>query len=181
MESILVEKWESIVSFRASLVSCTVPTPALSVVPLALSLDPYYSKDFFHLQYKICLDFPGGSDSKASVYNVRDLGSIPGLGRFPGEGNGNPLQYSCLKNPMGGGAWCRLLSMGSQRVAHDWATSLSFLMDILHSSTDMHMCTCAHTHTDTHTHTRWGREVVKKERECCQSWIFNKIAFGKSA
>ena len=125
--------------------------------------------------------FPGGSDSKASVYNVRDLGSIPGLGRFPGEGNGNPLQYSCLKNPMGGGAWCRLLSMGSQRVAHDWATSLSFLMDILHSSTDMHMCTCAHTHTDTHTHTRWGREVVKKERECCQSWIFNKIAFGKSA
>jgi len=39
------------------------------------------------------LDFPGGSDGKASVYNVRDLGSIPGLGRFPGEGNGNPLQY----------------------------------------------------------------------------------------
>ena len=59
-----------------------------------------------------------GSDSKASVYNVRDLGSIPGLGRFPGEGNGNPLQYSCLENPMDGGAWCRLLSMGSQRVRH---------------------------------------------------------------
>ena len=56
----------------------------------------------------------GGSDGKASVYNVRDLGSIPGLGRFPGEGNGNPLQYSCLENPMDGGAWCRLLSMGSQ-------------------------------------------------------------------
>ena len=37
------------------------------------------------------LDFPGGSDGKASVYNTRDLGSIPGLGRFPGEGNGNPL------------------------------------------------------------------------------------------
>ena len=54
MGSVLVEKWESIISFRASLVSCTVPTPALSVVPLALSLDPYYSKDFFHLQYKIC-------------------------------------------------------------------------------------------------------------------------------
>ena len=44
--------------------------------------------------------FPGGSDSKASVYNVKDLGSIPGLGRFPGEGNGNRLQYSCLENPM---------------------------------------------------------------------------------
>ena len=46
------------------------------------------------------------SDGKASVYNVGDLGSIPGLGRFPGEGNGNPLQYSCLENPMDGGAWC---------------------------------------------------------------------------
>ena len=46
------------------------------------------------------MDFPGGSDGKASVYNVGDLGSIPGSGRFPGEGNGNPLQYSCLENPM---------------------------------------------------------------------------------
>ena len=55
--------------------------------------------------------FPGGSDGKVSVYNARDLGSIPGLGRLPGEGNGNPLQYSCLENPMDGGAWCRLLSM----------------------------------------------------------------------
>ena len=40
--------------------------------------------------YIVLLDFPGGSDGKASVYNVRNLGSIPGLGRFPGEGNGNP-------------------------------------------------------------------------------------------
>ena len=57
---------------------------------------------------------PGGSDGKASIYNVRDLGLIPGLGRFPGEGKGNPLQYSCLENPMDGGAWCRLLSMELQ-------------------------------------------------------------------
>ena len=49
--------------------------------------------------------FPGGSDGKASVYNVRDLRLIPGLGRFPREGNGNRLQYSCLENPMEGGAW----------------------------------------------------------------------------
>ena len=42
---------------------------------------------------------------KASAYNAGDLGSIPWLGRSPGEGNGNPLQYSCLENPMGGGAW----------------------------------------------------------------------------
>ena len=68
---------------------------------------------------------PGGSDGKASVHNAGDLGSISGSGRFPGEGNGNPFQYSCLENPMDRGAWCRLLSMGSQRVGHDRATSLS--------------------------------------------------------
>ena len=49
--------------------------------------------------------FPGGSDSKASAYNVEDLSSIPGSGRYPGEGNSNPLQYSCLENSMDGGAW----------------------------------------------------------------------------
>ena len=48
---------------------------------------------------------PGGSEGKASVYNAGDLGSIPGSGRFPGDGNGNPLQYSCPENPMDGGAW----------------------------------------------------------------------------
>ena len=51
------------------------------------------------------LNFPGGSDGKASAYHVGDPGSIAGLGRSPGEGNGNPLQYSCLENPMNGGAW----------------------------------------------------------------------------
>ena len=51
------------------------------------------------------IDFPGGSDSKVSAYNAGDLGSIPGLGRSPGEGNGNPLQDSCLENSMDGGAW----------------------------------------------------------------------------
>ena len=50
-------------------------------------------------------DFPGGSDGKVSAYNAGDWGSMPGSGRSPGEGNGNPLQYSCLDNPMDGGAW----------------------------------------------------------------------------
>ena len=49
--------------------------------------------------------FPGSLDSKASAYNMGDLGLIPGSGRSPGEGNGNPFQYSCLENPMVGGAW----------------------------------------------------------------------------
>ena len=51
------------------------------------------------------LDFPGVSEVKASACNVGYLGLIPGSGRSPGEGNGNPLQYSCLENPMNGGAW----------------------------------------------------------------------------
>ena len=49
--------------------------------------------------------FSGGSDGKESAYIAGDLGSIPGLGRSPGEGNANPLQYSCLENPMDRGAW----------------------------------------------------------------------------
>ena len=56
--------------------------------------------------------FPGGSDGKVSVYNVRDLGSIPGLGRFCGEGNGSPLQYSCLENP-----WTEKPGMATVHVA----------------------------------------------------------------
>ena len=48
--------------------------------------------------------FPGGSEVKASACNAGDLGSIPGLGRSPGEENGNPLQDSCLENPMDRGA-----------------------------------------------------------------------------
>ena len=49
--------------------------------------------------------FPGGSDSKESARNAGNLGLIPGLGRSPGEGNGNPVQYSCLENSMDRGAW----------------------------------------------------------------------------
>ena len=49
--------------------------------------------------------FPGGSDGKDSACNAGELGSIPGLGRSPGEGNGNPVQCSCLENSMDRGAW----------------------------------------------------------------------------
>ena len=50
-------------------------------------------------------DLPGGSDGKESTCNAGDLGLIPGLGRSPGGGHGNPFQYSCLENPMDRGAW----------------------------------------------------------------------------
>ena len=49
--------------------------------------------------------FPGGSEVRVSAWNAGDPSSIPGSGRSPGEGNGNPLQYSCQENPMEGGAW----------------------------------------------------------------------------
>ena len=62
--------------------------------------------------------FPGGSVVKNLPANAGDSGSILGPGRSPGEGNGKPLQYSCLGNPMDRGAWCAT-SMGSQRVGHD--------------------------------------------------------------
>ena len=63
-----------------------------------------------HNREKLCIiiagmGFPGGSEVKASARNVGDLGSIPVSGRSPGEGNGNPLQYSCLENPMDRRAW----------------------------------------------------------------------------
>ena len=57
------------------------------------------------IKYIKGLLLPYGSDSKASAHNAGDPGLIPGLGRSPGEGNGNQLQYSCLENSMVGGAW----------------------------------------------------------------------------
>ena len=51
------------------------------------------------------MGFPDGLEGKVSAYNGGDTGSIPESGRLPGEGNGNPLQYSCLENPMDRGAW----------------------------------------------------------------------------
>ena len=60
---------------------------------------------FFSFSCMLLMSFPDGSDGKESTCNVRDLGSIPGLGRSPGEGHGNPLQYCYLENSMNRGAW----------------------------------------------------------------------------
>ena len=59
---------------------------------------------------------PGGSDGKESASYAKDLGSTPGLGRPPGGGHGNPLQYSCLKNPMDTGAWWAIVHRVSLKV-----------------------------------------------------------------
>ena len=69
-----------------------------------MCVDFYLLRSNLHLV--TCIDLRGGgSDGKASAYNVGDWGSIPGSGRFPRERNGNPLQYSCLGNFMDIGAW----------------------------------------------------------------------------
>ena len=65
--------------------------------------------------------FPSSSEGKASTCNAQDLGSIPGSGRSSGEGNGNPLQYSCLGNPMDRAAW--QATIHGVAVRHDWATN----------------------------------------------------------
>ena len=75
----------------------------------------------YRLPTPVFLGFPHGSDGKESTCNVKDLGSIPGLGTSPGGGHGNPLEHSCLENPMDKGAWW-LQSMGLQRVRQDWAS-----------------------------------------------------------
>ena len=67
------------------------------------------------------MGFPYSSVGKESAFNAGDLGSIPGLGRSPGEGNGKPLQYSCLENPMGREAWQATVH-GVTRVGHDLVT-----------------------------------------------------------
>ena len=83
-------------------------------------------------QWFVCFwSFPHGSDSKESAYNMGDPGLIPGTGRSPGEGNGNPLQYSCLENPMEGEAWRAIYSPWGYResdmTSHD---TLYALMEV---------------------------------------------------
>ena len=81
-------------------------------------------------KYNLSDVFPGGSDSKASACNAGDPGLIPGSGRSPGEGNDTPLQYSCLENPMDGGAWWATV----HRVTKNWTQLSNFtLFEYSHS------------------------------------------------
>ena len=81
--------------------------------------------------YSSIVGFPGGSDGEESACHVRGPGSIPGLGRSPGEGNGNPLQYSCLENPMDRGAWQAIV----HGVTKSWARLSAHRQDeVLHIS-----------------------------------------------
>ena len=84
-----------------------------------VSRGPRQKNSSSHPQLTI-MGFPGGSVGKESACNAGDPCLIPGLGKFPGEGNGNPLQYSCLENSMGRGAWQSTVHIVT-RVRHDLA------------------------------------------------------------
>ena len=80
------------------------------------------------LSYTYIWGFAGGSDGKESICNAGDLGLIPGLGRSPGDGNGNPLQYSCLENSMDRGAWWATVHRVTESDTIEWLTlSLFFI------------------------------------------------------
>ena len=92
------------------------------VLPSNCAIDQLDLSDIYRTPHPTSQGFPGGTVVKnllASAGSGRDVGSIPGLRRSPGVGNGNQLQYSCLENPMDRGAW-RLQSTWSQRAGHDW-------------------------------------------------------------
>ena len=92
-------------------------------LPCAVILKPKKRKicHCFHFSpIYLPFDFPHSSVGKESACNVGDLGLIPGLGRSPGEGNGNPLQHSCLENPMDRGSW-KAAVPGATRVGHNLA------------------------------------------------------------
>ena len=90
-------------SHRVKLRAKFSPLPD-QLVPCSLGLVKS-SQGLNRRDLKKCLGFPGGSDGKESACNAWNPGSIPGLGRSPGEGNGNPLQYPCLENLVDRGAW----------------------------------------------------------------------------
>ena len=91
------------------------------LVVIGLKAKRFQQEAAFGSQVMLKGGFSDSSVGKESAYNVGELGSIPGSGRSPGEGNGNPLQYSCLENPMDRGAWQATVH-GVARVRHDLVT-----------------------------------------------------------
>ena len=105
----------------ASLWAVPLPPPPQPPVSLISLLLPFlFSSSISFSLVMFHVGFPGGSDSKESACKAGDESWIPGWGRPPGKGNGNPLQYSCLENSTDRGSWW-VPSMRLQRIRHDWA------------------------------------------------------------
>ena len=88
------------------------------------------------------MGFPGRSVVKNPPANAGDVGSIPGLGRSPGEGNGNPVQYSCLGNPMDRGGWQATAREDCKRVRHDFIVDLKCCVSFRCTQSDTILCVC---------------------------------------
>ena len=112
---------------------------------ISIPLDAVLFSNMDYLIICVCIQFqgfPGSSDCKESACNTRDLGLIPGSGRCPGEGNGNPLQYSCLENSMDRGAWWTIVhgvtksltQLSNFRFTHIQFSVLVFAFWQIHSS-----------------------------------------------
>ena len=116
--------------------------------------------------------FPVSSDDKASACNAWDLDSIPGLGRCPGEGNGNPLQYPCLENPMDRGAWWATVH-GVVRVGHDLATKPSNHQWLIRTSLVGQTVKCLPTMWETRVLSLGWEDPLEKEmaaHSCTLAW-----------
>ena len=107
----------------------------------------YAFGQFSYIFLGMRLGFPGGSEGKASACDAKDPGSIPALGRSPGEGNGNSLQYSCLDNPVDRGAW-QATARGVEKVGHDRAINsfILFTLPMRNASPGMFSKTETHIH-----------------------------------
>ena len=101
--------------------------PGFGAVTLLWSIPAHFCSLLFSSILMWTRGFPWSSVGKESACNAGDLGSIPGSGRSPGAGIGNPLQYSCLENPMDREAWQATVH-GVARVRHDWATKPIHMM-----------------------------------------------------
>ena len=111
---------------------CSQPIPIMSIVKVSCKVKRMFVFKSISLTFQGC---PGGSDAEASACRVGDPGLIPGLGRSPGEGNGSPLQYSCLDNPIDGGTWWATV--------HGVAESQTRLSDFTLSTFQPLVCSCS--------------------------------------
>ena len=115
--------------------------------------------------------FSGGSDGKESALNVRDLGSIPGSGRFPGEGNGKPLQYSCLINPMDRRIWWAI-DHGNPKKSESFLKHSILAVRSLTQESEEHTFSPQYYLTQSTFRWDWGKEAYRFSGPSRSPWAF---------
>ena len=121
------ETWVRYLGWECPLEKGKAPHTSILVWRIPCTIQPMGSQRIGQDWVTFPFPFPGGSDWKESACTVGDPGLIPGLGRSPGEGNGNPLQYSCLENPVDGEAWWATV----HRVSKSWRWLSDFTLGVL--------------------------------------------------